>query len=856
MKAKKIISMITVSMLLMSMIPFGMSAMAKGTKPVVTKSIKWDNIDEGTLDVTVGVKGMDQNVVEKTDIVLALDHSSSMNKSIFGSNNPIGDAKKAINNFITSIQGDKSLSGNVRVGFVSYQKAQKDTHNLTTDYDSVKRTVSNMSEFGLANGTNIQAGIKGAENMLSSSTADKKIIIVIGDGEPTYSYEISGGTFNGIHTRDKTNILGKIKGIKASYDSFTFTSCDYNSIIGVGTRFDIWAIDKLIHHNTVEKTVEATASNGKNYKDTISYSPENHGEATIFEANQARAKGIEMFSVGFGVTDSDKDAIDTLKGIADSGNYFKAEKKDYEALDTALASIKNQTCYTVPQGTESVLTDGFSKVKIGSGTYDCEIVGDVTASSGTVTKNADNIYWNIGNVPSEEAIMTYKLKIKSQLPAGENTVVANPAELNYKDVDGKQDLTENGEDAKVEYRKYNVKFTSFEENGQGNLVKKVLLDTQVLNGESIAVPETVSTKGYNVEWPADIGNEITVNGSDINIEAVTSPKKFNVRFFDFDGVQIGSAQSIEYRNSAVAPDAPASADKNFEGWSVDYSSITADTDVYPKGVTKEFTVNFTVIDEETGANIELPSQTVKYGNKAQIPSYDIPDGYEMVNAFDVSEPVTMDKTVTAQIALKKYNVTFNVLNTEDNTSADLGSVTVKHGKTVDMADVPAITVPEGYEVTDGFDATQAITDNTTITAKMAKKEFSVIFQGTDGNTLSEIKVKYGDSVKAPSAPAKDGFAFAGWEFVNSNNTTTLNKVVSDVTLRTVYQEVIDINDDDIAQGDSSTDNSSVDIPDEKIPQSSNPKTDAHSAMPYIAVIGALVCVAVIYTGKKLKVHDR
>ena len=116
-----------------------------------------------------------------TDIVLVIDKSGSMEN-----NGKIGKAKMAANDFV-----DKVLEyAGVRIGLVTFSGGANQAYGLTdkNDKNNLKKAINNIKTNG---GTFIQAGLYQAQQMLKSSTATNKIIILLSDGLPTYMYNFN-----------------------------------------------------------------------------------------------------------------------------------------------------------------------------------------------------------------------------------------------------------------------------------------------------------------------------------------------------------------------------------------------------------------------------------------------------------------------------------------------------------------------------------------------------------------------------------------------------------------------------------------------------------------------------------------
>ncbi len=107
---------------------------------------------------------------DERDIVLVLDVSGSM------SGTPMEETKKASVNFIDTI-----LEEDASIGIVTYDNSANRASDFSVNKTSMENIVSGIYDGG---GTNIEAGLREAHSMLSSSNAKKKIIVLMSDGEP------------------------------------------------------------------------------------------------------------------------------------------------------------------------------------------------------------------------------------------------------------------------------------------------------------------------------------------------------------------------------------------------------------------------------------------------------------------------------------------------------------------------------------------------------------------------------------------------------------------------------------------------------------------------------------------------
>lgn len=133
-----------------------------------------------TWDVTLRVYGKDSS--KTNDIVLVIDTSGSMNSS-----GRMAAAKSAANQFIDTLLGPDGAPG-TKIAVVSFEGAVYTRQGLTNNITALKSAVNALSANG---GTYTQAGVRRAREILSGSNADYKNIVLLSDGEPTYSMEIN-----------------------------------------------------------------------------------------------------------------------------------------------------------------------------------------------------------------------------------------------------------------------------------------------------------------------------------------------------------------------------------------------------------------------------------------------------------------------------------------------------------------------------------------------------------------------------------------------------------------------------------------------------------------------------------------
>ena len=838
--SKKIVSLVTVFALAVALMPT--SLVSADTAPVtVEKSAKWIDLNNQIAEISVKVNAKNQIVTAKTDVVFAIDVSGSM------MGNDIINAKNAIKSFTDAISKNTNTNGAVRVGIVGYNNKAEKLLGLTSNYSQVTSVLNKEFEWQdmIFKATNIQAGIKQAKDMLNNSTATNKYIIVIGDGEPTKSFKITQGKFTGVETKDTCWSYPKlvrvfppkfkdewVHGIKVTDFDFTPTACNYDEIVGNGFGHNLG----IFTDYTVDKDYTAKCSHDDSCTDAMKYKVNDNNQATLFEAGLAKKAGIKMFSIGYGVSG---DAETILKKIADNNCYVKARKNTNDIYEKAVKPIENKIVKEVSQGTNASLTEAASSIKINGTAVDYQIVaGSINVTSGTTTTNGNSINWAIGNLPNGSATLTYRVKITTPLPTGNNTITLGNAGFKYENVSNQiVTATSATAGAPLQYSKHTVKFIGYEENADRQLVQKVLKQDDYFKNETVNAPALTETAGYTFAWPK---TSVIVANANETVTAVAAKKSFDVKFFDFANNQIGETQSVKYLESATAPADPTAVDKDFTGWGTEaWKSVTGNTDVYPNGTIKKFDVSYEVKDLETGETTPVgTTNDVEYNTASSTltaPEFTLPEGYEVAEDWTLPESITSDVTVTKTIQKKKFNVSYEVKDLETDETTPVDTIEgVKFNTASSTLTAPEFTLPEGYEVAEDWTLPENITSDVTVTKTTQKKTFKVEFKDYDGNTIGDAQViKYGDSAVEPAKPVDTTKTFTKW------SSEEWKEVKSDLTVTAEFNSVVIIDDDDTPL---------INIPDDDIPTAPNPKT----GIEYSTVILMLVALTVATTTLVLK----
>lgn len=292
-----------------------------------------------TWDVTLRVEGKDSR--KTSDIVLVIDTSGSMRD-----NYRIEEAREAANSFVDTLLSNGGGS-NTHIAVVSYDSVVKTNQELTNDAVALKRAINGLRANG---GTFTQAGIYRARQLLASSTADIKNIVLLSDGEPTYSY-----------------------GILSPNDYLTAVGGHYETSTAVPEgQFD--------HTSRVGNGGTLTQQYGWYRGREARY---NNGNSAIAESGFAKDDGSTMWTIAL---EAGPRGTGILQDIATPNHSYTASPSDlsqiYQDIAGRINDAVQDASVTDPLGT------GFS-VPGGS-------IADITATQGTASYDANEkrLHWD------------------------------------------------------------------------------------------------------------------------------------------------------------------------------------------------------------------------------------------------------------------------------------------------------------------------------------------------------------------------------------------------------------------------------------------------------------------------------
>lgn len=398
---------------------------AGGTQPVwpAPGSIKLDKDAaavqgaENLWEITLGIQG--KNFETTSDVVLVIDCSGSME------GDKLANTRIAAKAFGQKLLTEGSTTRIAIVTFIDEATAYNNGHFYGAGELAAFETAVDGATYANG-GTNQQAGLHVAQQLLNTSAAGLKNIVILSDGEATFSHPFVGGNA----TIGCIQLFGhRFSGNPKVTSWPTVATPDYSTVIGTGNSFDLdgninWNCT-CEHNRTTQELYGAfyydasgnlVCSNGSMASD--------NGVATIWEANQAKAAGTTIYSVAL---QAGTNGENTLKACATDAtkDYYAIASTDNvdETLTTAFTSIAGSIAIAARQG---VVNDPMGEhvklnfsgeapvITTNKADYDAGNA-DIYISQGTATYDAKTraISWTVGNVSGgDNPIMKYKVGIR------------------------------------------------------------------------------------------------------------------------------------------------------------------------------------------------------------------------------------------------------------------------------------------------------------------------------------------------------------------------------------------------------------------------------------------------------------
>ena len=475
---------------------------------------------ENTWEVTLGIQG--KNYKTTSDVVLVIDNSNSMYD-----NSRMAKTKAAANAFVDTLLTEESTT---RIALVVYNLEETHTGFYTyANKESLKSQINAIKKDNDNGGTFTQLGLHTARTLLNSaeSTGQNKSIVLLSDGEPTkaYAFVAKNPTYTGC---ESWHLISGHHG--GTFKAETFEP-NYSLTLGDGRTNDFGtysynAIARSVTCNKdVSKDIDYYKDSSGNWVYTTNEVGTDLGVPTMWEAEQATAEGITVYTVAFQAgTDGERVlkacATNPTKGffaISSSTNIETALKDAFTSIagSISIAARAGSVADTMGDKVQLVFKDAAPIITTDMAVYAAGNA-DVYISQGTASYDsaARAIHWTVGNVSEQDKpVMKYRVSIKSGYnpSTGETLLTNEQATFSYIDYLGrdaeaefpKPEVTVGGGKLLVHW--YQVNEQGQPVNAQGTVVESPALANQVRPAEYHSVNGSTGLR-YNTPYTVAHGN--------------------------------------------------------------------------------------------------------------------------------------------------------------------------------------------------------------------------------------------------------------------------------------------------------------------------------------------------------------
>jgi uncharacterized repeat protein (TIGR02543 family) len=302
-------------------------------------------------------------------------------------------------------------------------------------------------------------------------------------------------------------------------------------------------------------------------------------------------------------------------------------------------------------------------------------------------------------------------------------------------------------------------------------------------GQEINAPKKPTREGYTFKgWSVEIPE--TMPAKDIVAEAVWEVNQYNlVVIVDEDT----TTTSYNYNSIIEKPATPEKEGYVFVGWNAEipYTMPAEDVTIEAVFVADEF--RFTTIVESV-----ITEETYKFGEEIKTPEEPTREGYTF-KGWSVEIPETMparDIVAEAKWEVNQYNLMVIVDEDTTTTTYDYNSIIEK----------PTTPEKEGYTFV-GWNAEIPYTmpaEDVIIEAEFATAEFT--FTTIVENVITKETYNFGDAVKTPEEPTREGYTFEGWS-IEIPETMPAKDIVAEAEWKVNQYTVTFIADKDTVQED-------------------------------------------------------
>lgn len=366
---------------------------------MVSKTISESNL-ENYFDITLTVETTSKieeiSKAQDLAVVLVLDISNTMNKEVNSDtnlsstdpNSRINVAKKSIKDFVSDFyKYSKDVNAVRQIGLVTFNRDSNDVFNglvnvNSTSQDTLNNQINNITAPGVkgesdanrdVRWTNMEAGLKRANDLLNNSSVKNKYVIFLTDGLPT-TYISNGYTGYTPKKAEHEKEKGYVQG--------NFYNFEIDKAIGTdtdaGTNYSEWGARKaeMVAYNMKNNGVKIYSigvgitgqytmyhlqyEKNNTWANTVDTDKElnNYSYTSTMTYNRAR-----YYTVLPNVNKTSKNAISdgTVNTLYNDSSYYKIWLSQYIGSDIMDSSINDRKYYYDSDNKEA-LTEAYKKI--------------------------------------------------------------------------------------------------------------------------------------------------------------------------------------------------------------------------------------------------------------------------------------------------------------------------------------------------------------------------------------------------------------------------------------------------------------------------------------------------------------
>ncbi|MDE5877616.1 MAG: InlB B-repeat-containing protein, partial [Muribaculaceae bacterium] len=276
----------------------------------------------------------------------------------------------------------------------------------------------------------------------------------------------------------------------------------------------------------------------------------------------------------------------------------------------------------------------------------------------------------------------------------------------------------------------------------GDIVETLTLEY----GATVTAPSVPEKEGYTFSGWQNLPSKMPAQ--DIEVTGSYTINSYNA-VFKIDGAVIATL-TFEYGAEVIAPEAPEKEGYTFSGWQ-DVPNIMPSRNIE---VTGSYTINSYNVIFKAGDEI-ISSKTLEYGSPIEIPEAPEKEGYTFDGWQDVPKTVPAhDVEILGTYTVNSYTATFYI------ESDVIATISVDYGTVIPSPEAP---VREGYTFDGWLDVPETMpAHDIEIEGSYTLNSYKATFI-LDGVIFETVNIDYGTPVKGPRVPDKEGYVFSGWQ---------------------------------------------------------------------------------------------